>query len=84
MTATQQSWNGEFRGYAHVRLRKFMEIALRAPSSYARYCAIIQSSGMGKSRLTDQIAKEVLTIPINLRSRGTEGLLLFGARWNKD
>lgn len=41
--------------------------------SYARYATLVQSSGMGKSRLVDEVAKQVLVIPLNLRERGTRG-----------
>jgi hypothetical protein len=46
---------------------------------YARYCSIVQSSGMGKSRLLDEFARGYFMIPINLRpakSDGTSYLLL--------
>jgi hypothetical protein len=38
------------------------------PPPYGRYCSIIQSSGMGKSRLLDEFSKSYFLIPINLRS----------------
>jgi hypothetical protein len=41
---------------------------------YGRYCSIVQSSGMGKSRLLDEFSKSFFLIPINLRGptdRGT-------------
>ncbi|KAH9009201.1 hypothetical protein EDB83DRAFT_2234923 [Lactarius deliciosus] len=42
---------------------------------YARYCSIVQSSGMGKSRLLDEFSKEHFLIPINLRPKDSEGVL---------
>jgi len=42
---------------------------------YARLIAIIQSSGTGKSRLMDEMAKRLFQISINLRSPETGGLL---------
>ena len=41
---------------------------------YALYCSIIQSSGMGKSRLLDQLSKTYFMIPINLRNASADGL----------
>jgi hypothetical protein len=41
---------------------------------YGRYCAIVQSSGMGKSRLLDEFSKHFFMIPINLRSPSAGGL----------
>ena len=35
------------------------------------YLAVIQSSGMGKSRTIDELPKEHFVIPINLRNTGT-------------
>lgn len=40
---------------------------------YARYCSIVQSSGMGKSRLLDEFARGFFTIPINLRPAKSDG-----------
>lgn len=37
------------------------------PNIYARLLPIVQSSGMGKSRMVDELSKEYLVIPFNLR-----------------
>ena len=42
---------------------------------YASYCSIVQSSGMGKSRLLDEFSKRHFLIPINLREKGSQGVL---------
>jgi hypothetical protein len=34
---------------------------------YAYYIAIVQSSGMGKSRTVDEMSKKHIVIPMNLR-----------------
>jgi hypothetical protein len=34
---------------------------------YARLLPIVQSSGMGKSRLIDELSKKHFVVPINLR-----------------
>ncbi len=45
------------------------------PSStvYAHYTALVQSSGMGKSRTVDEMAKDHFLIPINLRGAKHSG-----------
>jgi hypothetical protein len=37
------------------------------PDMYARVLAIVQSSGMGKSRMIDELSKSHFVIPLNLR-----------------
>jgi hypothetical protein len=36
---------------------------------YARFLAIVQSSGMGKSRMIDEFSKTHFVIPFNLRDQ---------------
>jgi hypothetical protein len=40
---------------------------------YAHYAAIVQSSGMGKSRTVDELAKDHFVIPLNLREATSSG-----------
>ena len=45
---------------------------------YARYASISQSSGTGKSRMVDELAKTILCLPMNLGSTsGLSCLLLY-------
>lgn len=45
---------------------------------YANMVSIIQSSGTGKSRTIDELARAVFTLPVNLRDDGaSEGGLSF-------
>ncbi len=46
---------------------------------YARYCSIVQSSGMGKSQLLDEFSRGFFLIPVNLHPANSDGLsfLLF-------
>lgn len=44
---------------------------------YGRHCSIIQSSGMGKSRLLDEFSKHFFLIPINLRPAEEEGSFIL-------
>lgn len=41
--------------------------------AYAHFFAIVQSSGMGKSRAVDEMSKEHFVIPLNLRGAGSQG-----------
>ncbi|KAH9178630.1 hypothetical protein EDB89DRAFT_2239238, partial [Lactarius sanguifluus] len=41
--------------------------------AYGPYCSIVQSSGMGKSRLLDEFSKTHILIPINLRRNEAGG-----------
>lgn len=43
---------------------------------YARLLPVVQSSGMGKSRLIDEFSKKHFVIPFNLRE-GTHGNFFF-------
>ncbi|CAE6474493.1 unnamed protein product [Rhizoctonia solani] len=45
--------------------------------AYNRSISIIQSSGMGKSRLVDETSKLIFTIPINLREELGEGQVAY-------
>jgi hypothetical protein len=50
------------------------------PHTYARFCSIVQSSGMGLSRLLNEFSKTHFLIPINLRPENSHSasiLFLF-------
>lgn len=40
---------------------------------FKNFTSIIQSSGMGKSRVVDEVSKSVFTIPTVLRDTGPQG-----------
>jgi hypothetical protein len=42
--------------------------------AYAPCCSVVQSSGMGKSRLLDELSKKYFLIPINLRKSPSTGV----------
>jgi len=70
-SGTLKSWDQAFIGDTH---RIFYENATKrceGPETYARYQFIIQSSGMGKSRMVDELSKGHFVIPVNLRTSGT-------------
>ncbi|KAG6809233.1 hypothetical protein H0H92_001071 [Tricholoma furcatifolium] len=75
----KEAWKTSYIGDAHLLLRDYIDdIAKKrkvfkeplTPANdpgYANFCAIIQGSGTGKSRLVDQLAEYVFTIPFVLR-----------------
>ncbi|KAI9434407.1 hypothetical protein F5148DRAFT_998459 [Russula earlei] len=71
--ATERAWSGQFKGdLANVLLKTIADYLCRQWDSYARLTTIINSSGTGKSRIVDQLGKEVITVPMCLR-KGYEG-----------
>ena len=58
-------------------INKMYEFAVHHSQSnntvYMTHAAIIQSSGSGKSRMVDEVAKTKFTIPINIRAPIEEG-----------
>jgi hypothetical protein len=74
--ATLKSWEEAYVGSAADclwdTLKGYCETG--DPLTYARYAAIVQSSGMGKSRMIDELSKKHLVIPVNLRPEGDSGL----------
>ena len=82
--AALDSWSREYTDQGilaafHEHIKKNFSTVKTKTSElalYARLIAIIQSSGTGKSRLLDEIAKSLFQITINLRSPETGGLLV--------
>ncbi|KAI0301698.1 hypothetical protein B0F90DRAFT_1667815 [Multifurca ochricompacta] len=77
--AVVNSWNAKFvydaplYGLKRHITREIELIKERGKKVYARYCSIVQSSGMGKSRLIDELSKKDFVIPINLRPEDSKG-----------
>ncbi|CAA7263721.1 unnamed protein product [Cyclocybe aegerita] len=63
----ETAWTQEYQGSTHQTLLSNIESDPRR-SPYCNTGAIIQSSGYGKSRTVDELAKLVFTIPMNLRA----------------
>jgi hypothetical protein len=70
--AVEESWMREFSGDASHALWKNIKI-YHTSRLYAHYTAIVQSSGMGKSRTVDELAKHHFVIPLNLRGPNSTG-----------
>jgi hypothetical protein len=64
--ATVKSWSVPYQGNSARALYEYMQFHGN-PDLYARILAIVQSSGMGKSRMIDQLSKYHFVIPLNLR-----------------
>ncbi|KAM6501263.1 hypothetical protein JOM56_004277 [Amanita muscaria] len=74
-SATEKAWNEKYVGSAADCLYDTIKghCARGDPVVYARYASIIQSSGMGKSRMIDELSKKHLVLPINLRPSSDNG-----------
>jgi len=67
MDYTDQGVLQAFRKHVITTILQPLKNRFRRPL-YARLIALIQSSGVGKSRLADEMAKMILQINVNLRS----------------
>ena len=76
-TATLKAWSQPYVGEAHKCLYKVMEKQWEKAgrNAYGRFLSIVQSSGTGKSRMIDELSKEHLVVPINLRPENETGEL---------
>ncbi|KAF8548004.1 hypothetical protein OG21DRAFT_1489735 [Imleria badia] len=81
-SAPELGWEGNYVGdatnalWAHIQTwfnrSEDPQLALRY--SYPKYSAIVQASGMGKSRTVDELSKFHFVIPVNLRQPGSSGI----------
>jgi len=78
--ATENAWEEEYVGEgANLLWADIQECFKEVPLDlnrhfYAKYCAIVQSSGMGKSRTVDEMSKFHFVIPVNLREHDSTGM----------
>ncbi|KAF5371045.1 hypothetical protein D9757_010297 [Collybiopsis confluens] len=71
---TEKSWDHSYIGDAYLALEKHItEYRKNLDNSYVPYCAIVQSSGTGKSRTVDEFSKYHFVVPLNLRKPSAEG-----------
>ncbi|KAK2459288.1 hypothetical protein APHAL10511_008709 [Amanita phalloides] len=64
--ATVKSWDSKFVGDISTALHGILHAYMNRTGLYARVVPHVQSSGTGKSRAHDELAKRVLYIPLNL------------------
>jgi hypothetical protein len=76
-TAIEGAWTSPFRGRGAELFRFGLDRMNndRGDRLYANFVPIIQSSGMGKSRLVDETAKLIFTIPFCFRSESDGGCI---------
>ena len=74
--ATVDSWEQEFVGGSAKLFLLILQDYMKAKDAYARYVSEIQSTGTGKSRIQDELAKSILYIPISLASENGHGAYL--------
>ncbi|KAM6503962.1 hypothetical protein JOM56_000905 [Amanita muscaria] len=74
-TAAEGAWETDFKGNAAEVLLTTISNYLKKERGnvYARHASIVNSSGTGKSRMVDQMALEIITVPMCLRAHGTRG-----------
>ncbi|KAI0248410.1 hypothetical protein BJV78DRAFT_1236451 [Lactifluus subvellereus] len=71
---TVQAWNSPFQGNAaEVLLMTIADYLDKRRVVYARHTSIVNSSGTGKSRAADQVARKIITVPMCLREDGSQG-----------
>ena len=79
--AIVKSWDKKFVGdistMLHGILREYMRLTADTMKTelYAHVVPHVQSSGTGKSRAHDELAKHILYIPINLAGPGATSML---------
>ncbi|KAJ1300617.1 hypothetical protein OPQ81_002271 [Rhizoctonia solani] len=71
------AFQANYQGDAHLYFIRVLNRSSQLPDLYNKSISIIQSSGMGKSRLVREAANEVFTIPANLREEPGEGIMAY-------
>ncbi|KAI0253840.1 hypothetical protein BJV78DRAFT_1351441 [Lactifluus subvellereus] len=84
--AAELSWIADFVNQDALEgLERHVTQQMAKWNNYTPLCPIVQSSGMGKSRLVDEFSKVHFLIPINLRKKHSQGLPPTDvALWSKD
>jgi hypothetical protein len=69
-----KSWEAPFVGTGALdALEQHVKGVISQRDAYAPYCSIVQSSGMGKSRLLHEFSRTQFVIPITLREQDSTG-----------
>ncbi|KAF8601771.1 hypothetical protein BDV93DRAFT_524526 [Ceratobasidium sp. AG-I] len=68
-TATVQAWSTPYLGPTAAHLENVLRNMnqARGELQYANFVPLVQSSGTGKSRAVDEVARRLFTLPFNLR-----------------
>ncbi|KAI0773477.1 hypothetical protein C8Q74DRAFT_1217582 [Fomes fomentarius] len=77
---TLKSWRTPFRGSTDT-FRAALKQRMQQGRQYARYAWYTQSSGTGKSRMIDELAKTVFCIPVNLNPDAFPPMDKVAVRW---
>jgi hypothetical protein len=75
MIAIIRAWDAPFKGDAADLLLKTIPMYLE--EGRRLHANIVGSSGTGKSRMVDEVAKKIITVPICLRENGNRGFTLL-------
>lgn len=62
-TIIEKAWTTQYKGIAHQALLSRIQNIMKDSHLYARFLAIIQSSGTGKSRLIEELSRECHGLP---------------------
>jgi hypothetical protein len=75
ITASLHAWVAAFQGEAaNVLLDTIADyLNKKRKGVYSRHTSIVNSSGTGKSRIVDEVAAKIITVPMCLRDVGTRG-----------
>lgn len=87
MVATAQSWQAPYKGGgANLLLESIEDFLNPAREAYSNHTVVVNSSGTGKSRMVDELARTIITIPMCLRSPDTQGTSIgpFGSDMPSD
>jgi hypothetical protein len=76
ITASVHAWIATFQGEAAEVLLDTIANYLdkQREGVYSRHTSIVNSSGTGKSRIVDEVATRIITVPMCLRNEGTQGV----------
>jgi hypothetical protein len=71
---TLGSWKLKFKGKAADVLLNTISTYLCQKNVRVQHCSIVNSSGTGKSRMVDELATRIITVPMCLRKSGSQGI----------
>jgi hypothetical protein len=76
VVAWWEAWKFDYQDNMGFRLfKERVKLDSTKPDIYARVLPVVQSSGTGKSRMLDEVAKSLFTFPFCLRPPGVNGEL---------